>query len=115
MRGCARLRAAFEPGVRASKVASSFSRRWYMGFILCPGGGQSCRGRVQLGECFNAFLLILWSGIDQLCAAILWPNGRVGLGFLVYTFSKNALALEEHRFGPPAQPGFAAGIAEKPP
>jgi hypothetical protein len=27
---------------------------------------------------------------DQLCAAILWRNGRVGLSFLVYTISKNA-------------------------
>ena len=29
---------------------------------------------------------------DQLCAAILWRNGRVGFSFLVYTISKNALA-----------------------
>ena len=27
---------------------------------------------------------------DQLCAAILWRNGRVGFSFLVYTISKNA-------------------------
>src|SRR5271170_6868198 len=32
---------------------------------------------------------------DQLCAAILWPNGRVGFGFLVYTISKNALAVRK--------------------
>ena len=31
------------------------------------------------------------------------------------TAQENALAFEEDRVGPPAQPGFAAGIAEKPP
>src|SRR5579859_850158 len=77
MRGWARLRAALEPGVRASKVASSFSRRWCMRIHPLPRG-LSNRAEARCSQ-------------------------------------ENALACEGTGIGPPAQPGFAAGIAEKPP
>src|ERR1700761_6456312 len=75
MRGSARLSAAFEPGVRASNEASSFSRRGCMRIHPLPKGLSVMRRPVQ-------------------------PEDR--------------LACEEIGVGPLAQPGFAAGIAEKP-
>src|ERR1700722_4682907 len=80
MRGSARLSAAFEPGVRASKLASSFWRRWCIGVHPLPIGLSMMR-RPKTVECSQ----------------------------------ENDLAFEEAGVGPPAQPGFAAGIAEKPP